>query len=333
MKNLSMNREIVSRESEKRMKFTEFTITTTAEAAELVSDILWNYTNYGVAICDVNDIIELIEKRRGFWDYIDDNLTEDLEKDVLVKAYVAIDETEKADISLREDLENLRINAEGNISVGSLETVKREVDGDDWIEIWRKHYRPMRFGKVWVCPEWIEHEPGEGEVLVKIDSNMAFGTGEHETTSMCIDLIQKYLNPTDVVIDVGCGSGILGIASVKLGAKQAILTDIDFVAVKSALHNGELNGVSDKIKVVRSNLLDDTSLKGDVVVANITADVLKILSESVKRNVKENGILIMSGIIHSKYNEVLTTYSAIGFSLREKVVKGEWIAIVMERTE
>ena len=271
------------------MKFIEFTISTTGEASELVSDILWNYTNYGVAICDVNDVIELIEKRRDTWDYVDDKLVENGSTEVLVKAYVAVEESEAASVGIRGDLEALAQNAEGNLFVGTLETVKREVDGDDWIEIWRKHYRPMRFGRVWVCPEWIEHEVGEGEVEVKIDSNMAFGTGEHETTSMCIELIQDYMRPTDLVIDVGCGSGILGIAAIKLGAKEAILTDIDFVAVKSANHNCELNGMSEKATVAHSNLLDDTSVKGDLVVANITADVLKILSKSILNNVKDNG--------------------------------------------
>ena len=315
------------------MKFIEFTISTTGEASELVSDILWNYTNYGVAICDVNDVIELIEKRRDTWDYVDDKLVENGSTEVLVKAYVAVEESEAASVGIRGELEALAQNAEGNLFVGTLETVKREVDGDDWIEIWRKHYRPMRFGRVWVCPEWIEHEVGEDEVEVKIDSNMAFGTGEHETTSMCIELIQDYMRPTDLVIDVGCGSGILGIAAIKLGAKEAILTDIDFVAVKSANHNCELNGVSEKATVAHSNLLDDTSVKGDLVVANITADVLKILSKSILNNVKDNGILVMSGIIHSRYDEVLETYTNLGFALVEKRVKGEWIAMAMKKVK
>jgi ribosomal protein L11 methyltransferase len=314
------------------MKFTEFTISTTAEASELVSDILWNYTNYGVAICDVNDVIELIEKRRDTWDYVDEGLVHG-STEVLVKAYVALEQSEQASVDIRSELEALAFNAQGNIFVGTLETVKRIVDGDDWIEIWRKHYRPMQFGRVWVCPEWIEHNVSDGEVEVKIDSNMAFGTGEHETTSMCIELIQDYLRPTDLVIDVGCGSGILGIAAIKLGANSAILTDIDFVAVKSANHNCELNGVSSKVTVAHSNLLDDTSVKGDLVVANITADVLKILAKSILNNVKENGYLIMSGIIHSRYDEVLETYKELGFELLEKRVKGEWIAMAMKKVK
>ena len=131
----------------------------------------------------------------------------------------------------------------GFVSLGTLETSRREIEGDDWIDVWKKHFRPLHIGKrVVVCPEWIPYEPKEGEVIVTLDSNMAFGTGEHETTSMCLELLQEYLKEGDTVVDVGCGSGILGIAALKLGAKFAYMTDIDYVAVKSATHNCERNG-------------------------------------------------------------------------------------------
>ena len=316
------------------MKFTEFTVSTTSEAQEIISDVMWSFTNYGVAICDVNDVIELIEKRRDSWDYIDDKLSgsaKNSNTEVLVKAYVPLEKTDEVSVLLRERLEEIASNSKGYISVGSLETVKRIVDGDDWIEIWRKHYRPMQFGKVWVCPEWLEKEVSDDKIKVRIDSNMAFGTGEHETTSMVIEMMQEYIKPSDTVIDVGCGSGILGIAAVKLGAAHAILTDIDFVAVKSAEHNCKLNDVADKTKVALSNLLDDTSVKGALIVANITAEVLGILAKSILKNVKDNGVIIMSGIIHSRYEYVLKTYSELGFTLIEKRQKGEWIAMAMKK--
>lgn len=316
------------------MKFTEFTVSTTSEAQEIISDVMWSFTNYGVAICDVNDVIELIEKRRDSWDYIDDKLSgsaKNSNTEVLVKAYVPLEKTDEVSVLLRERLEEIENNSIGYISVGSLETVKRTVDGDDWIEIWRKHYRPMQFGKVWVCPEWLEKEVSDDKIKVRIDSNMAFGTGEHETTSMVIEMMQEYIKLSDTVIDVGCGSGILGIAAVKLGAAHAILTDIDFVAVKSAEHNCKLNDVADKTTVALSNLLDDTSVKGELIVANITAEVLGILAKSILKNVKDNGIIIMSGIIHSRYEYVLKTYSELGFTLIEKRQKGEWIAMAMKK--
>lgn len=314
------------------MKFTELTTSTTTEAQELVADIMWNYTNYGVAISDVKDVVELLNDRKSTWDYVDDEVLKELNRGVtLVKAYIPLDITDETVKKIEKDLETLKENCKGNIETGSLETVKRIVDGDDWIEIWRKHYRPIELGNVLICPAWIKREPKEGQIEVIIDSNMAFGTGEHETTSMVISLMQKYIASANTVIDVGTGSGILGIAAAKLGAKKVVMTDIDYVAVKSAKHNCEINGVADKCEVDLNNLLDDKNITGELVLANITADVLLILSESIPKHVAKGGVMVMSGIIKSRVNEVIDRYSSIGFELLERRDEGEWIALVMRK--
>ncbi len=317
------------------MKFTELTVSTTTSAQELVADVMWNYTNYGVAISDVLDVVELLNDRKSTWDYVDDAVLRELNSNVtLVKAYIPLDITDETVKKIAADLDALKINcAENGIETGSLETVKRIVDGDDWIEIWRKHYRPIELGNVLICPAWIERKPKEGQVEIVIDSNMAFGTGEHETTSMVISLMQNYVKNTETVIDVGTGSGILGIAAAKLGAKKVVMTDIDYVAVKSAKHNCEINGVADKCEVDLNNLLDDKNITGDLVLANITADVLLILSESIPSRVKNGGVLIMSGIIKSRVNEVIDRYSAIDFELVQRKDEGEWIALVMKKKD
>lgn len=315
------------------MKFTELTVSTTTSAQELVADIMWNYTNYGVAISDVLDVVELLNDRKSTWDYVDDAVLRELNSNVtLVKAYIPLDITDETVKKIAADLDALKKNcAENGIETGSFETVKRIVDGDDWIEIWRKHYRPIELGNVLICPAWIERKPKEGQVEIVIDSNMAFGTGEHETTSMVISLMQNYVKNAETVIDVGTGSGILGIAAAKLGAKKVVMTDIDYVAVKSAKHNCEINGVADKCEVDLNNLLDDKSITGDLVLANITADVLLILSESIPSRVKNGGVLIMSGIIKSRVNEVIDRYSVIDFELVQRKDEGEWIALVMKK--
>lgn len=315
------------------MKFTELTVSTTTSAQELVADIMWNYTNYGVAISDVLDVVELLNDRKSTWDYVDDAVLRELNSNVtLVKAYIPLDITDETVKKITLDLEELKKNcAENGIETGSFETVKRIVDGDDWIEIWRKHYRPIELGNVLICPAWIERKPKEGQVEIIIDSNMAFGTGEHETTSMVISLMQNYVKDAETVIDVGTGSGILGIAAAKLGAKKVVMTDIDYVAVKSAKHNCEINGVADKCEVDLNNLLDDKNITGDLVLANITADVLLILSDSIPSHVKNGGVLIMSGIIKSRVNEVIDRYSAIDFELVQRKDEGEWIALVMKK--
>lgn len=314
------------------MKFTEFTISTTTEAQELVADIMWQYTSYGVAISDVKDVVELINDRKSTWDYLSDDVLKELNSTVtLVKAYVALDIAEQTLVQIENDLIALKESCKGFTETGSLEIVKRVVDGDDWIEIWRKHYRPIELGKVVVCPAWIEHAVKEDQVEVLIDSNMAFGTGEHETTSMVIEIMQNYIKDANTVIDVGTGSGILGIAAAKLGAKKVVMTDIDYVAVKSAQHNCELNGVADKCEVALNNLLDDKSVVGELVLANITADVLLILSNTITGNVAPNGVMVMSGIIKSRENEVIDRYSSLGFTLENRVNKGEWVAIAMRK--
>ncbi len=310
------------------MKFTELTVHTSTEGSELIADVMWRYTNYGVAISDVKDIIALQENKVMYWDYMDDELTADKSGDVLVKAFIAEDESAKILPLIREDIEEIVNNCNGCMPLGSLEQTTREVEGDDWIEIWRKHFRPLHIGsKVVVVPEWIDYKKADGEVIVKLDSNMAFGTGEHETTSMCLELLQRYLNADSVCIDVGCGSGILGISAIKLGARYAYLTDIDRVAVDSAKHNAAINGVEDKLTVAQSNLLDNSDIQGDIMLANITAEILKELAPSIPKNLKVGGTLILSGIIHSKLDLVIEAYTAQALKLEDKIVKGEWIAL------
>lgn len=309
------------------MKFTELTIHTTTEGSELIADILWRYTNYGVAISDVKDVIALQQNKVMYWDYIDEELLSE-RQDVLVKAFVPKDETAKTLPEIRADLEVLSSNCAGLTALGSLETTTREVEGDDWIEIWKTHFRPLHIGeRIVVCPEWIAYDKKPWEEVVKLDSNMAFGTGEHETTSMCLKLLQQYLTPSSVCIDVGCGSGILGISAIKLGAKYAYLTDIDYVAVESAKHNSEINGVAEKVTVAHSNLLDDADIKGDIMLANITAEILCNLAPSIPKNLKAGGTLILSGIIESRIETVKTAFLAQGLKLDETSKEGEWFAL------
>ncbi len=314
------------------MKFIELTVHTTTEGSELVADVLWDHTVYGVAISDVNDVIALQRDKRTYWDYMDDGLAARAGGDVLVKCFLPAEIAEEKISAIRGELDALRVRSEGIFRLGSLETGSREVDGDDWIDIWKKHFRPLHIGeKVVVCPEWIAYERKPEETVIRLDSNMAFGTGEHETTSMCLELLQKYLRAGDTVIDVGCGSGILGIAAVKLGAGFAYLTDIDYVAVQSAGHNSEKNGTADRTRIALSDLLEKSDVKGDLMLANITADILCRLAESIPRNLREGGTLILSGIIESKLRQVKEAYAVKGLTLLEERRKGEWFALAMRR--
>ena len=309
------------------MKFIELTVHTTTEGSELISDLFWDYTNYGVTICDVNDILALQNDKRTFWDYMEDDLAAQA-SDVLVKCYLPEDIAAETIPSIRAELEALRERSAGFVRLGTVETASRTIEGYDWIDVWQKHFRPLHIGgRVVVCPEWIPYEPAPAEVVVRLDSNMAFGTGEHETTSMCLELLQEYLHPGDTAIDVGCGSGILGIAAVKLGAQFAYLTDIDYVAVRSAEHNAALNGVSSRVRIALSDLLENANVRGEILTANITADILCRLAQSIPQNLKEGGTLILSGIIASKLAQVIDAYEKIGLRLLQTKQQGEWFAL------
>ncbi len=310
------------------MKYIELTIHTTTEASELVADVMWGYTDFGVTVCDVNDIIALQTDSTVFWDYMDESLTENFRQDVLVKCYLPVDEADKLSAEIMREVRSRKQLSGGALDFGSLEDTKREIEGDDWIDVWKKHFRPIHLGKIVVVPEWIKYEKQPEEEVVLLDSNMAFGTGEHETTSMCVELMQDYLKAGDTVIDVGCGSGILGISALKLGAGKAYLTDIDPIAVTSATHNCALNGVSDGATVALSNLLDDAKIKGELILANIMAEVLILLAPSIPKNLKTGGMLILSGIIDERISAVEEAYSALGLKRVAHRKKGEWNALV-----
>ncbi len=313
------------------MKYIELTVHTTSEASELVADILWNYTEGGVAVSDIADVIALQNGQYGiFWDYLDESLQALPRSDVLVKAFL-LPEKEGEIPKIMQEIYACRDRAAGEIPFGTLEETKRVIDGDDWIDIWKKHFRPIHLNHIVVVPEWIDYEEGPDEKVVVLDSNMAFGTGEHETTAMCVELMQDFLQGGDVVLDVGCGSGILGIAAAKLGAGQCFLTDIDPIAVASSKHNAEKNGVENLVTVKESNLVDDTSMKADLILANITAEILVHLAPAIPSHLKEGGAVILSGILPDRADKVKAAFGAAGLSLLREVRRGEWVALALRR--
>lgn len=306
--------------------FIELTVNTTHIGGDLVSDILWGYTDSGVVISDVQDVIQLAKDGRA-WDYADESIFS-ADKTVLVKAYFPIESAVQTLKMVERDLAQLKVNSP--LDLGSLETVKREIDGDLWREQWKEHFKPIHIGKVVIVPEWIEYKEKNGEIKVLLDSNMAFGTGEHETTSMCVEMLDKYVKADDTVLDVGCGSGILGITASKLGANKVIMTDIDECAVTATEHNMRLNNVANGT-VLLKNLLDDNSVKGQVIACNIMAEVLMAFAPFIGGNLTDGGIIILSGILVEKLDAVKKAYLDAGFTFVEQKIKGEWSALVVKK--
>ena len=301
------------------MKYLQVTVCTTHEASELIGYMLIEAGSEGTTIKDSSDFAELY-KGGIIWDYIDDKLLSSDER-VLVSGFFELNS--KLD-ALYESLDRLR--SEGELNVGSLEVTKQVIDSVSWENEWKKYYKPIEIGKVVIVPKWIKRERDD-HVEVLIDPGMAFGTGSHETTSMCIRLLCEIPLAGKRVCDFGCGSGILGITAVKLGAKQCIMSDIDSQATKAASENAALNGVSDKVTVLQGDLLSEGTF--DVVVANVTADVLIRLSAKIGDLLNDGGTLIVSGIINSRASEVLEAYK--GLTLKQNITDGEWQAFAFTK--
>ena len=310
------------------MKFCQITARTNTLYSEAVADIFWDYTAYGVAILDSFDVLQLQKSRDIYWDYIDENILPD--GGALVKCFIPLDEADKIIAEIAARLEKLKEYSQN--TAGSLELSRQTVDGDEWIDIWKKNFRPIKIGKVTICPSWIEHQKEPDQTLVLIGTDTAFGTGEHETTSMCIELMQGVVKEGDTVCDIGCGSGILGITALKLGAGFAVLTDIDSISRQCAATNAKINGVSEYCQIVDEKA-DLKAVNANLAFANITAEILIALSKNIVSAVKCGGHIILSGIIESKLKSVLECFRSLGLTEIKQISKSGWCAIMLKRAE
>ena len=308
------------------MKWTEITIKTTTEAVEAVTNILYEQNVGGVSIEDPKDF-KFQKKNENDWDFVEEEIFNSGYYGVIIKTYITEERDVTEDINLiKEKIDGLK---EFGIDVGDAIVEISQVDEEDWANEWKNYYKPTKVGeKVVVKPTWEEYEAKEGDLIIELDPGMAFGTGTHETTSMCIQQLEKYVKQDSKVFDIGCGSGILAIAAAKLGANDVLAVDLDEVAVKVSKENIELNKVEDKVKALHGNLMEVVSDKADIVVANIIADIIKILAKDIKNFMKDDAVFISSGIIHAKVDEVKASLEENGLEIIEVQSLGEWNAIV-----
>ena len=301
------------------MQYTQITITTTTEGSDIIAYILEENGSEGVNIVDINDIRAVLSDKHN-WDYVDDSILSYNDERVFVKGFFS----EDADVlpQIIQSIEDLKANSE--FSLGSLEISSCKIDSCDWENEWRKYYVPIELGTVVIVPAWLKYA-GETPVKVYIEPGMAFGTGNHETTGMCIELLQDIDLVGKKVADIGCGSGILGVCALKLGAKHCVFNDIDSQAIEATQSNLELNKISKGFTLIKGDL-EMGEDKADVVIANITADILIRLCEILKENVKTGGNVIISGIINARANDVITAFSKY-FDLIKVNKKGEWQAM------
>lgn len=303
----------------------EVRVITKSEALEPISGIFYSLDCKGVAIEDPEDILGR-EQGPLTWDFADINVLEHKGKFAVVKAYFAEEDNIEEILGyVNEKLVELK---EMGIDLGEAKVEHEKMYEEDWANTWKQYYKPSKVGeKIVVKPIWEEYEQEEGELVVNLDPGMAFGTGTHETTRMCIQALEKYVKEESTVFDVGCGSGILAIAAAKLGAKLAVGVDLDPVAVESSIENVGYNNLNN-IEILHGNLVEVIDGKADIVVANILAEIICILTDDVKRVMKDGGVFITSGIIHDRVDMVCEKLESTGFEVIEKNRDGEWNCIV-----
>ena len=318
------------------MNYIEINIETSAGGIEPVVSELMNIGITDTVVEDPRDIEDLMDKKQTYdWDYLDDSIMERM-KDV-PKVIVYLEDTaENRELSKLTEttIAELKADAEAgefgkDADFGSLRVTVSFDDDSEWKDKWKEFFKPSQISdSIVVKPTWEEYDNRGDKLVIEIDPGMAFGTGTHETTSLCVKMLEKYQKKDDDVLDVGCGSGILSIAAALLGANDVLGVDVDPIAVEVADENIRLNKVENVAKAQFGDLTKGIDYKADVVVANLMADLVMMLAEDVAKHMKENAFFISSGILVEKEETVSDHLKRLGFNIVEVVRDGGWCAIV-----
>lgn len=337
-------------------KWTVFSIKTTGEASDAVCDMLQELGASGVSVSDPSDMRAILEDPNSLA-FADDDFIESLGSEVLIQAYFPIigsmlqasdpsgrtspgsrERELYADIprslflqaDIHETIKSRLSNIAEFLPIGTGEVTASTLREEEWADNWKKDYKAFRVSdRVIVCPSWEEYEAGEGEIVIRMDPGSAFGTGTHETTAMCAEIIDRIVSGRDRVLDLGCGSGILSVLSSKLGAGYVEAIDIDRSAVIVASGNVRANNAD---VYVHDGGLDDAVRKDySLIVANIIADVLTDLCPKFTNYLAPGGLLLISGIIDHRSADLLNTYKTDGYECVEANKKGDWYSFLFRR--
>ena len=297
----------------------ELTVKVKTEDTARASDVCTVVADMGIYVEDYSDL-ENVVWNIAHVDLIEQELLERDRTHSLIHVYI---KQEKDALECVEFIK-ARLDAEGI----EYETSIVGVNEEDWANNWKQYYHTQRIGKrIVVTPSWEEYTPSGDDVQMRLDPGMAFGTGTHDTTRLCLELLEEVVTPETRILDVGTGSGILSVGGVLLGAPSALGVDIDPVAVKVANENAEINEVQDKTEFVCGDLTDKVHGKFEIVTANIVADVIIRLLSTVKNYLLKGGVLIISGIIDSRADEVENACHEAGFVTEKRLEHGGWVAI------
>ena len=306
-----------------KMNWTEIKVSIPNAFTENAAAIANMTVPYGIYIEDYSDLEENAWEIAHI-DLIDEDLINKDRKNSVIHIYISeSDNAAEALEFLKERLTAEKIPFE----VGSV-----GVDDSDWNENWKKYFHPIEIGeKLAVVPSWENYENKQNRTMLNIDPGAAFGTGTHATTSLCLELLQGFVEKNSRMLDIGCGSGILALASVLLGAESAFGVDIDAQSVKTARENAQINGIDDKVSFEVGDLTEVVSGKYDIICANIVADVVIRLLPDAKNFMTDNGRLIISGIIDLRKDDVLKAVGENGFKVTDEKYKDNWCAFVLQK--
>ncbi len=317
------------------MNWTQVDIYTSTEGIDLLCAELMGLGIRGFSIQDAEDFNEFLENKDGKWDYIDEDLMGLSNCESCVTVYLPEDsQGAETLIRIRERLARMKSQDTEN-AYGRLEAELSGICEEDWANNWKQYFKPFNVGdKLLIKPSWEECTPEEGRAILEIDPASSFGTGQHHTTRLCLELMEKCVTDGMKLLDLGCGSGILFIGGMLLGAESAFAVDIEENASRIAKENAEKNSLpEDKYTVRCGNILADNALveeigEGyDIICANIVADVLKAMAPIFPKFLKKDGVLIISGIISERKDEVVDTVVQNGFEVLEAREKEGWAAV------
>lgn len=316
------------------MKWKSFRLKTTTQAEDIVSSML---ADLGIEGVQIEDKIPLTaaDKEQMFVDILPETEADD--GIAYLSFYLEEDaDTESILKNIRQELEEMS----EFMDLGECSIEESETEDVDWVNNWKQYFHQFYVDDILIIPSWEDVKPeDEDKMVIHIDPGTAFGTGMHETTQLCIRQVRKHVTPDTEILDVGCGSGILGMLALKFGAKHSVGTDLDPCAIDATYENMEVNGISkDQYEVMIGNIIDDKAVQDkvgyecyDIVVANILADVLVALTPVIVNQLKKGGIYITSGIIDDKEETVVEAVKKAGLEVLEVTYQGEWVSVTARK--
>ena len=320
------------------MDWKEVNIYTATEGVDILCASLMDIGIKGFVVMDAEDFKEFLENKDGKWDYIEDDLMNLSNCETCVTVYIP-DNAQGSEmlVSLRSMLKKMKENDTENM-FGRLEAEIENVREEDWANNWKQYFKPLKVGeKLLIKPSWEEYKNTDNRIVLEIDPASSFGTGQHNTTRLCLELLEKSMHEGDRILDMGCGSGILSIGAMLMGADSVTAVDIEQNAVETASENAQKNNIPFMKytaycgDVISNKELDEKIGDGyDVITANIVADVLIAMKDIFRRKIKDNGTLIISGIITERKDEVVNAVVSAGFEVVNNAECEGWAAVELK---